>query len=185
MEEGEEQDQSLVTDLDQERKKKVPKAPTLPIGASVDPQSQGADLPHSQEGEHDPESTIAESTTDIVADELPAEPKLQKKNSNVITSNASEEQQLKAEWALKFLKNNGFAYILKVFMHKATSSLTETDSSSDFASSFELKHLAFILKLLRIFTMAAFSQAASTDEGMDEAILLRRSSSIRENEKEG
>ena len=73
------------------------------------------------------------------------------------------------------MTNNGFAYILDVFMKK------EISKESNFLSSFELKHLAFVLKLLRIFTMAAFS---TENEGVyEQAILVRRSSSIKGDDK--
>ena len=53
-----------------------------------------------------------------------------------------------------FLKSNGFDYILKVFMDKQIAS---NGQRGEFQSQFELKHVAFLLKLLRIFIMAAFS----------------------------
>lgn len=53
-----------------------------------------------------------------------------------------------------FLKNDGIQYILKVFMDKEIKVNTSNDQ---FNQIFELKHIAFLLKLLRIFIMAAFS----------------------------
>lgn len=52
-----------------------------------------------------------------------------------------------------FLDNQGFQYILKVFMEMDVK--THDDHTPQ--SQFELKHIAFLLKLLRIFIMAAFS----------------------------
>ncbi len=60
-----------------------------------------------------------------------------------------------------FLKGHGFDYILKVFMTKEVSLSVSQSKSDELRSLFELKHIAFLLKLLRIFIMAAFS---STDK---------------------
>jgi hypothetical protein len=49
-------------------------------------------------------------------------------------------------------------------------------------SSFELKHIAFLLKLLRIFIMAAFS--TSTESSIYESsVLIRRSSNVAEEDQ--
>jgi hypothetical protein len=48
---------------------------------------------------------------------------------------------------------------MKVFMSKEVN----TDKEN-FSTAFELKHLAFILKLLRIFTMAAFSTSSGSGD---------------------
>jgi len=75
-----------------------------------------------------------------------------KKNTGIVED--EEDQQLKSEWTSMFLKNDGIQYILKVFMAKEI----EVGHCKDkFSSIFELKHIAFLLKLLRIFIMAAFS----------------------------
>ena len=66
-----------------------------------------------------------------------------------------------------FLEGNGFEYILNVFMTKP---LGTTEGL------FDLKHMAFLLKLLRIFIMAAFSTSAEASI-YDAARLIRRSSS--------
>jgi hypothetical protein len=57
-----------------------------------------------------------------------------------------------------FLEHNGFQYILKVFMEKEIKQADEITSHSEF----ELKHIAFLLKLLRIFIMAAFSTSTES-----------------------
>jgi len=49
------------------------------------------------------------------------------------------------------------------------------DKSSN--NQFELKHIAFLLKLLRIFIMAAFS-TSSESQIYDASSLIRRSSSV-------
>ena len=55
-----------------------------------------------------------------------------------------------------FLMNDGIQYIMKVFMDKEIKSAEDFQSKS-FSTIFGLKHIAFLLKLLRIFIMAAFS----------------------------
>jgi hypothetical protein len=76
-----------------------------------------------------------------------------------------------------FLKSNGFDYILRVFMDKQISSNGER---GEFQSQFELKHVAFLLKLLRIFIMAAFS---TTDDSSIYTVvsLVRRQSTQDDN----
>ena len=68
-----------------------------------------------------------------------------------------------------FLEQKGFDYILNVLMNKnikkvssstasvANDTTTAAADNSQFDETFELKHVAFLLKLLRIFLMAAFS----------------------------
>jgi hypothetical protein len=55
-----------------------------------------------------------------------------------------------------FLEHKGFQYILNVFMDKVIKP-TSDQTAGSFNQAFELKHIAFLLKLLRIFIMAAFS----------------------------
>ena len=59
-----------------------------------------------------------------------------------------------------FLEQKGFDYILNELMNKNIRSAVKDNGSaknSQFNEVFELKHVAFLLKLLRIFLMAAFS----------------------------
>jgi hypothetical protein len=58
-----------------------------------------------------------------------------------------------------FLDGHGFDYILRVFMTKEVSLSGSQSKSDELRSLFELKHIAFLLKLLRIFIMAAFSSS--------------------------
>jgi hypothetical protein len=64
-------------------------------------------------------------------------------------------------------------------MEKEIKTTDETTSHSEF----ELKHIAFLLKLLRIFIMAAFSTSneASVYQASE---LIRRSSSVQEDEND-
>ncbi len=64
-----------------------------------------------------------------------------------------------------FLKGKGFDYILGVFMKKELPQ-----------GIFDLKHMAFLLKLLRIFIMAAFS-TSSESAIYEVSSLIRKSSS--------
>ena len=77
-----------------------------------------------------------------------------------------------------FLENHGFNYILKAFFDKKIS----TQDVSEFHHTFELKHIAFLLKLLRIFIMAAFSMSKEAAQVYDGLSLARRSSSAVEDE---
>ena len=72
----------------------------------------------------------------------------------------SEDDKLKSEWTKMFLEGNGFQYVLKIFMEKNLKKQADGDTPST-ADWFDLKHFAFLLKLLRIFIMAAFSLAVS------------------------
>jgi hypothetical protein len=56
----------------------------------------------------------------------------------------------------------------------------EKEIKSD-QNQFELKHIAFLLKLLRIFIMAAFSTSADS-QVYDAVSLIRRSSSVQDEE---
>ena len=76
-----------------------------------------------------------------------------------------------------FLEGNGFEYILKVFMSKLLKPSADgevVDQYTSPAAWFELKHMAFLLKLLRIFIMAAFSTSA--ESALDGTSLIRKSS---------
>jgi hypothetical protein len=77
------------------------------------------------------------------------------KRHSTIVDNEDEDKKLRSEWTKMFLDHKGFHYILDIFMKKQ---ITAGDSSSH--SQFELKHIAFLLKLLRIFIMAAFSTSS-------------------------
>lgn len=99
------------------------------------------------------------STNDIV--------KADSYEGDSIIGNKSEENRLKSEWTQMFLEGNGFEYILNVFMTKPLST-TE--------GLFDLKHMAFLLKLLRIFIMAAFSTSGESSI-YDATRLIRRTSS--------
>lgn len=80
-----------------------------------------------------------------------------------------------------FLEGDGFQYILKVFMSKDLKSSAEVSSakSNDW---FELKHMAFLLKLLRIFILAAFSTSAESSSTFAGSSLVRRSSTNPESD---
>ena len=82
------------------------------------------------------------------------------------------DKQLRSEWTKMFLQHHGFEYILEVFLSKsiaAQMTLSRTLSGLDkaFNDTFELKHIAFLLKLLRIFIMAAFSTKVQKDESLN------------------
>jgi hypothetical protein len=61
-----------------------------------------------------------------------------------------------------FLDFHGFEYILNIFLHKQIQSNSSGEAS--FKESFDLKHTAFILKILHIFILASFSSLAATKE---------------------
>jgi len=81
---------------------------------------------------------------------------------------------LKTEWTSLFINGNGFDYILKVFMTKEVS--LQEGKNEELKSLFELKHIAFLLKLLRIFIMAAFSASEKESSIFESASLVRKSS---------
>lgn len=81
-----------------------------------------------------------------------------------------------------FLKGNGFDYILKVFMTKEVSLSDSESKSEELRSLFELKHIAFLLKLLRIFIMAAFSTSDKDSAIFESATLVRKSSQVEHSE---
>lgn len=154
---------SIVTDDDYAKKKNVPTPPPLigpmPPGMSI--QTEEIELKKEDSEKKDP-----------VPQDL-QQPSLIKRQSTVVT-NQDEDKKLKSEWTKMFLENSGFEYILKIFMEKEIKLSDETLSTN---AHFELKHIAFLLKLLRIFIMAAFSTAADASV-FDQAILARRSSNV-------
>jgi len=84
-----------------------------------------------------------------------------------------------------FLKGDGFDYILKSFMTKEISSIKESESKSqEMKSQFELKHIAFLLKMLRIFITAAFCTSKADLAVYESVSLARKSSSVQEDGKE-
>lgn len=91
-------------------------------------------------------------------------------------TDSDEDKKLKSEWTKMFLEHNGFEYILKTFMEKE---IKATEDKLSTNAHFELKHIAFLLKLLRIFIMAAFSTSADAS-GFDQTALIRRSSNVEE-----
>ena len=93
-----------------------------------------------------------------------------------MVTDSDEDKKLKSEWTKMFLEHNGFEYILKTFMEKE---IKATDHTLSTNAHFELKHIAFLLKLLRIFIMAAFS-TSSDASGFDQTALIRRSSNVEE-----
>ncbi len=79
-----------------------------------------------------------------------------------------------------FLEQDGFQYILKVFMNLNLSQSDATAHQSKQHAEFALKHITFLLKILRIFIMAAFSTSTQEQSIYRAASLVRRSSSIQE-----
>ncbi len=119
-------------------------------------------------------------SSDPSADQpMSASPDLVIKKTKSIVKN---EDQLKSEWTKMFLVGDGFSYILDVFM---SLNLTPDANLSQNATvtEFELKHITFLLKLLRIFIMAAFS-TSSNDKDIYAAAssLVRRTSSSHDQE---
>ena len=97
-----------------------------------------------------------------------------KKTTSKIIKDEEEDKKLRLQWSKMFLENEGFTHILKQFMEIQDSSLTSEDSNSGFGSVFNLKYIAFMIKILRIFIMAAFSTVEK--ENFEEANLIRKSS---------
>lgn len=93
-----------------------------------------------------------------------------------------EDKELRSGWTLIFLENKGFDYILDVLMNKNIKRAAEAaKTNSHLDETFELKHVAFLLKLLRIFLMAAFSTSTES-QVYSVASLVRRSSSFTEDD---
>ena len=86
-----------------------------------------------------------------------------------------EESDLKVNWTKKFLECDGFKYLLSEFMKKdITSIVPEGGNEGSFEIRFHLTQMAFILKMLRIFVVAAFS--AEDPSTYEEVVLARKSS---------
>ena len=101
------------------------------------------------------------------------------KSKSTVVKDEDEDRQLRSGWTRMFLEHKGFQYILKVFMEK--------DVAQKCEQLFELKHFAFLLKLLRIFIMAAFSTSKEA-QVYTVASLVRKSSTVQEDppqEEEG
>ena len=81
-----------------------------------------------------------------------------------------------------FLEQKGFDYILTELMNKNIRCADISTKNSQFNETFELKHIAFLLKLLRIFLMAAFS-TSNESQVYSVASLVRRSSSFQEDDQ--
>ena len=96
-----------------------------------------------------------------------------------IAESAQEDKELRAQWSEEFLNHGGFQHILRDFM-ACTVPGADGPLSGSLTESFELKYVAFMLHLLRTFTMAAFS--TSDSDAYKVAALARRSSSVREND---
>jgi ubiquitin carboxyl-terminal hydrolase 34 len=107
-----------------------------------------------------------------------APPQLRKPGSQVAES-PQEEAKLRAQWAEEFLLHGGFQHILRDFMDCAVPSGAKEQGTAA-AQSVELKYLAFMLRLLRTFVMAAFSTRDA--DAYQVATLARRSSSVRAGE---
>ncbi len=137
MEEGEDEGREVIV-VEEEIKKKVPQAPPLP-GAT----------PRTADGET---TTQTESVQEDKAEAPPVT--ILNKRGSVIVENEDEDRKLKSEWTKMFLEHNGFGYILQVFMQK--------EINVDNTTPFDLKHIAFLLKLLRIFIMASFSTSSES-----------------------
>jgi len=175
MEEGEGQGMEKIEVIDYSQntgqKKPPPPAPVLP-GANV-PLPPSASAPVNPSGlilveslkPDEVPSPLQVSTSHIVNGEIAAD--------DSIIGSKSEENRLKAEWTRMFLEGNGFEYILNVFMTKPLST-TE--------GLFDLKHMAFLLKLLRIFLMAAFSTSAEASIYDATRLIRRTSSSVSPND---
>lgn len=80
-----------------------------------------------------------------------------------------------------FLNGNGFEYVLNQFMNKKINQQVQGEDPQ--RSLFELKHIAFLLKLIRIFIMAAFS-TSNESSVYASANLVRKSSSTHEEHNE-
>lgn len=98
------------------------------------------------------------------------------KASSPFVESAQEDAQLRAQWAEAFLLQGGFRHILRDFMAcTVPGGAAEPESAA--AQSVELKYVAFMLRLLRTFIMAAFSTRDA--DAYQAASLARRSSSVR------
>ena len=103
----------------------------------------------------DDSSTKASSSTVNEVSEPGAPLELKKRGSQVVES-AQEDAQLRSQWAEEFVNHGGFQHILSDFMVYAVPT-SDSQSSGALDGLFGLKYLAFMLRLLRTFIMAAFS----------------------------
>lgn len=102
---------------------------------------------------------------------------LLKKKSSQVMESPQEDAQLRAQWTEEFLSQGGFQHILKDFM-AWTVPAAEGQEAASATEPVELKYVAFMLRLLRTFIMAAFS--TSDSDAYQAAALARKSSSLRE-----
>ena len=156
----------IIDDVEIKKKGPVPQAPPLPgstiLPPGVTPATPVINLIEASPAEGD------QAVEEPSPKEEPAQVVV-KKAYGII--DAKEDKKLRSEWTSMFLEGHGFEYILKVFMDK--------DIGTGEHSQFELKHIAFLLKLLRIFIMAAFS--TSDESNVYTAVnLVRRTSSMQE-----
>lgn len=84
----------------------------------------------------------------------------------------SLEDELKSDWIQRFLSVGGFQEILKLF-HDALGLLCH--KPVDGLTKFEKNFLEFMLKMIRIFLMAAFS--SMEDNFSDVLTLVRKGNS--------
>ena len=106
-------------------------------------------------------------------------PLVLRKVSSQVAESAQEDAQLRAQWAEEFLLQGGFQHILRAFMDCAVP-LGADELGTATAQAVELKYVAFMLRLLRTFIMAAFSTRDA--DAYQAATLARRSSSVRAGE---
>jgi hypothetical protein len=84
------------------------------------------------------------------------------------------EAKLKQTWTKKFIEFDGFNYLMSDLMNKETIALKGKKEETSFETMFHLTQTAFILKMLRIFVVAAFS--AEDPKTYEEVVLGRRTS---------
>ena len=101
------------------------------------------------------------------------------KRTTSIVEDESMDKKLRSTWTSMFLDYQGFQYILKVFMDKDITTFEQSEGV--FNQTFQLKHIAFLLKLLRIFIMAAFSTSKES-QVYEVSKLVRKSSSVQEDD---
>lgn len=127
------------------------------------------------------ESSIKDSTPVIDEASEPAAAALaMKKRGSQVVASAAEDAQLRAQWAEEFARHGGFQHILSDFM-ACTLPSSDDASGGELKESLDLKYVAFMLRLLRTFIMAAFS--TSDADTYKVATLARRSSSTKDGEQ--
>ena len=87
-----------------------------------------------------------------------------------------EELRMKENWIQRFLQVGGFQQILNLF-HKSLELLSQ--KQVDALSKFEKNFLEYMLKLIRIFILSAFS---ANDQSVFEVFTLVKKSSVKESE---